>query len=126
MCKIERCLLTDQLLEIAIGQALVESHHAQLGRGLDDRGDLVRARLTDQIANGRTDHHDLGDRHPARAVQPRRQGLGHHTLQTVGKLVAERSISKQVSQVVFDRGGYIYHGKVAALADAARSGGLKF
>jgi large subunit ribosomal protein L18 len=48
------------------------------------------------------------------------------TAEKVGKLVAERSISKQVSQVVFDRGGYIYHGKVAALADAARSGGLKF
>ena len=44
----------------------------------------------------------------------------------VGKLVAERAQGKNVSQVVFDRGGFIYHGKVKALADAAREGGLQF
>ena len=44
----------------------------------------------------------------------------------VGKLVAERAKGKNVGQVVFDRGGYIYHGKVKALADAARDGGLQF
>ena len=44
----------------------------------------------------------------------------------VGKLVAERAKGKNVEQVVFDRGGYIYHGKVKALADAAREGGLQF
>jgi large subunit ribosomal protein L18 len=44
----------------------------------------------------------------------------------VGKIIAERAKAKGVSQVVFDRGGYIYHGRVKALADAARQGGLKF
>ena len=44
----------------------------------------------------------------------------------VGKLVAERALAKGVKQVVFDRGGYIYHGRVKALADAAREGGLEF
>ncbi len=44
----------------------------------------------------------------------------------VGKLVAARAIAAGVSQVVFDRGGYIYHGRVKALADAAREGGLQF
>ena len=44
----------------------------------------------------------------------------------IGKLVAERAIKSGVSEVVFDRGGYIYHGRVKALADAARSAGLKF
>jgi len=44
----------------------------------------------------------------------------------VGKLVAERALQKNVKAVVFDRGGYIYHGKVKALADAAREGGLDF
>lgn len=44
----------------------------------------------------------------------------------VGKLIAERSKSANISQVVFDRGGYIFHGKVKALADAAREGGLQF
>lgn len=44
----------------------------------------------------------------------------------VGKLAAEKAIEKGVSAVVFDRNGYLYHGRVKALADAAREGGLKF
>ncbi|MGA7712063.1 MAG: 50S ribosomal protein L18 [Rhizomicrobium sp.] len=44
----------------------------------------------------------------------------------VGKTIAERAIAKGIKQVVFDRGGYIYHGRVKALADAAREGGLEF
>ena len=44
----------------------------------------------------------------------------------VGKLVAERAKEKGVTDVVFDRGGYIYHGRVKALADAAREAGLNF
>ena len=46
--------------------------------------------------------------------------------QAVGKLVAERARAKGISQVVFDRGGYKYHGRVKALAEASREGGLKF
>ena len=44
----------------------------------------------------------------------------------VGKLVAERAKEKGVKRVVFDRGGYLYHGRVKALADAAREAGLEF
>jgi large subunit ribosomal protein L18 len=44
----------------------------------------------------------------------------------IGKLVAERAIKAGIKDVVFDRGGYIYHGRVKALADAAREGGLNF
>ena len=44
----------------------------------------------------------------------------------VGTVVAKRALEKGISTVVFDRGGYIYQGKVAALADAAREAGLKF
>lgn len=44
----------------------------------------------------------------------------------VGKAVAERALAKGIQQVVFDRGGYKYHGRVKALADAAREAGLKF
>ncbi len=44
----------------------------------------------------------------------------------VGKLVAERAVKAGVSEVVFDRGGFLFHGRIKALADAAREGGLKF
>ena len=44
----------------------------------------------------------------------------------VGKAIAERSLAKNLDQVVFDRGGFRYHGKMKVLADAARAGGLKF
>ncbi len=44
----------------------------------------------------------------------------------IGKLVAERAVKAGVTEVVFDRGGYLFHGRVKALADAAREGGLSF
>ena len=44
----------------------------------------------------------------------------------VGKLIATRAQDKNISEVVFDRGGYVYHGRVAALAEAAREAGLQF
>ena len=44
----------------------------------------------------------------------------------VGKAVAEQAVAKGIKQVVFDRGGYLYHGRVKALADAAREAGLEF
>jgi large subunit ribosomal protein L18 len=46
--------------------------------------------------------------------------------EVVGKTIAERLLAKKMDRVVFDRGGFLYHGKVKALADAAREGGLKF
>ncbi|MBR5039518.1 MAG: 50S ribosomal protein L18 [Clostridiales bacterium] len=44
----------------------------------------------------------------------------------VGKKIAERALAANINEVVFDRGGYIFHGRVAALAEAAREAGLKF
>ena len=44
----------------------------------------------------------------------------------IGEAVAKRAIEKGITEVVFDRGGYVYHGRVAALAEAAREAGLKF
>jgi large subunit ribosomal protein L18 len=48
------------------------------------------------------------------------------TAELVGKAVAERAKAKSIKKVVFDRGGFLYHGKVKVLADAAREGGLEF
>ena len=53
-------------------------------------------------------------------------GANVDAAKAVGKLVAERAIAKGVKSVVFDRGRYLYHGRVKALADAAREGGLQF
>lgn len=46
--------------------------------------------------------------------------------EAVGKLVAEKALAKGVKQVVFDRGGHVYHGRIKALAEAARKAGLDF
>jgi len=56
----------------------------------------------------------------------KKKGTDKAAAAVIGKLVAERAIKAGVKDVVFDRGGYIYHGRVKALADAAREGGLNF
>lgn len=56
----------------------------------------------------------------------RKSGGNVAAAKAVGKVIAERAKAKGVSKVVFDRGGYIYHGRVKALADAAREAGLQF
>jgi large subunit ribosomal protein L18 len=53
-------------------------------------------------------------------------GADVEAAKAVGKLVAERAAQKGIKTVVFDRGGYMYHGRIKALADAAREGGLSF
>ena len=55
-----------------------------------------------------------------------KNGANIAAAKAVGKLLAERAKEKGVKEVVFDRGGYLYHGRVKALADAAREGGLNF
>jgi len=60
-------------------------------------------------------------------VGPQIEGLSKtEQARVVGKVLAERALSQGVVKVVFDRGGYQYHGRVKALADAAREGGLEF
>jgi large subunit ribosomal protein L18 len=55
-----------------------------------------------------------------------KNGANIGAAKAVGKLIAERAREKGIKDVVFDRGGYLYHGRVKALADAAREGGLNF
>ena len=81
----------------------------------------------------RPDHRRREGPHPGRRLDAREgpQGLAKTGADTaaaaaVGKLIAERAAKAGVKDVVFDRGAYIYHGRVKALADAAREGGLNF
>ena len=55
-----------------------------------------------------------------------KNGATSEAAATIGKLIAERGKAANVSEVIFDRGAYLYHGRVKALADAAREGGLQF
>jgi len=60
-------------------------------------------------------------------VEAQLQGLTKiEQARVVGKVLAERALSQGIQRVVFDRGGYKYHGRVKALADAVREGGLEF
>jgi len=54
------------------------------------------------------------------------KGSNCEAAKKVGETLAERAVQKGIEEVVFDRGGYIYHGRVKALAEGAREGGLKF
>ena len=56
------------------------------------------------------------------------EGIGSNkaAARIVGKTIAERAAAKGITEVVFDRGGYLYHGRVSELAEGAREGGLKF
>ena len=55
-----------------------------------------------------------------------KSGCSIEGAKAVGTLVAKRAVAKKIEAVVFDRGGYIYHGRIKALADSAREAGLKF
>lgn len=59
-------------------------------------------------------------------VKSKKSGATVETAQLVGKLLAQRALKQNVKDVVFDRGGYMFHGRVKALADAAREAGLSF
>jgi large subunit ribosomal protein L18 len=58
--------------------------------------------------------------------QGKKQGGNLAAAKEIGKLIAERSKAKGITKVVFDRGGYLYHGRVKVLAEAAREAGLQF
>lgn len=61
-------------------------------------------------------------------VKGRLEGIGGNVdaAKIVGEVIAKRAVAAGVSQVVFDRGGFLYHGRIAALAEAAREAGLEF
>ncbi len=62
----------------------------------------------------------------ARSQETGLKGSNVESAKAVGKLIAEKALAQGVTEVVFDRGGYLYHGRIKALAEAARKAGLKF
>lgn len=86
-------------------------------------GKHVYAQVIDDEA-GRTLASAATTEQAVRGANPARANLA--SAEVVGRLIAERLTGKNCDKVVFDRGGYIYHGKVKALADAARGAGLNF
>lgn len=100
-------------------------------RGTADRPRLAVFRsnrhLVAQVINDRTGSTMVA----ASTLDPTIRSSGNKTgnveaAKAVGTLLAERAKAAGISQVVFDRGGYIYHGRIAAVADAARQAGLEF
>ena len=62
----------------------------------------------------------------ARSQETGLKGCNIEAAKAVGKLIAEKALAQGLSNVVFDRGGYLYHGRIKALAEAAREAGLQF
>lgn len=84
----------------------------------------IYAQIIDDSAGKTLIHASTLD--PELKSQVRGNGGNIESAKIVGKLIAERALAKGIKRVVFDRGGHIYHGRVAALAEAARENGLEF
>jgi len=89
-------------------------------KGMDARYGKIRADLESAESTKADAEREVADYQSALAA------VRAEAAARVGKLIAERAVKAGITEVVFDRGGYIYHGRVKALADAAREGGLKF
>jgi large subunit ribosomal protein L18 len=115
---------------LSVREARRRRHKRVRGKvsGTVERPRLVVTRSNRGIAAQLVD--DLQGRTLASAswLQVKKTFKGDKKLQAVevGKLLAESAKQAKIESVVFDRGGYLYHGRVKALADAAREGGLKF
>lgn len=93
----------------------------------DERGRTLVSASDPEIAEGAEKSAEGAEETPIRRSQ--RTPLRSPRLQVayeVGKLIAEKALEKGIKKVVFDRGGYKYHGRVKALAEGAREGGLEF
>ncbi|WP_448561480.1 50S ribosomal protein L18 [Trichothermofontia sp.] len=113
---------------------LVQARHRRVRKHLSGTSDRPRLavfrshqHIYAQVIDD-TQHHTLA---AASTLDPElrgelQSGATCEASRAVGKLIAQRSLAKGIKQVVFDRGGNLYHGRVKALADAAREAGLNF
>lgn len=82
--------------------------------------------ITAQIINDQTGQTLLGLATYSKEVKGKAKGGNRAGAKILGRLIAEKAKQKKIESVVFDRGGYIFHGRIRELAEAAREGGLKF
>jgi len=101
-----------QLIDDEKGVTLISANDLELTRQSKHKRKNKISRETDAKQKGKTD---------AKILTVKRD-----IAYKVGKLIAEKALGKKIEKVVFDRGGYKYHGRVKALAEGAREGGLKF
>ena len=115
---------------LTIREARQRRHRRVRGkvRGTAERPRLVVSRSNKGISAQLIDDMDGKTLASASWLQLKKSFKGNKTEQAteVGKLLAQNATKADIQVVVFDRGGYLYHGRVKALADAAREGGLKF
>ena len=115
---------------LTVSEARERRHRRVRGklRGTAERPRLVVSRSNKGISAQLIDDRSGRTLVSASWVNLRKTFEGTKTEQAteVGKMLAERAKNRDIETVVFDRGGYLYHGRVKALADAARNGGLRF
>ena len=111
------------LLDINGGTLRISGVNATAGTGvIAVNGNTLQIDNGATVTNGVT----LAAASTLEGVKDGLKGSDKDAAERVGKLVAQRAMEKGVTDVVFDRGGYIYHGRIKALADAAREAGLNF
>jgi len=108
-----------QVIDDLHGQTLVSASSAE---GMKAKGKKAEGKK----AQGEQAEGQKPEGQKAGEKKEKRTGGNVAAAKALGKIIAERAKAKGVSKVVFDRGGYIYHGRVKALADAAREAGLQF
>jgi large subunit ribosomal protein L18 len=108
-----------QVIDDLHGQTLVSASSAE---GMKAEGKKPESKK----AEGEQAEGQKADGQKDGQKKEKRTGGNVAAAKALGKVIAQRAKAKGVKKVVFDRGGYIYHGRVKALADAAREGGLEF
>ena len=114
-------LSTEQRRVMRVRRSLKKVANGRPRLSVHRSGQNIYAQVIDDTAG-----HTLASASTLEADFKGKNGGNIDAATTIGKLVAERATKAGVKEVIFDRGGYIYHGRVKALAEAAREGGLSF
>ena len=129
MCGIVGLFLKDKSLEPELGMMLSDMLVTMTDRGPDSAGIAIYG--NDEKSSGKitiqSDNPDENFKNLDKEISAQVEKTGNVAAATaVGKAIAERAVEKGISKIAFDRSGFLYHGRVKALAEAAREAGLQF